>query len=277
MRISARAIDLGFGQQAPSPPHRNVFASGMIRPPLVGDVGTQETVVGESPNGVSYLQFTLSNEAAAAASVWPLLVLPTRKPQGSACHMTKLGQGYLARDVVNRVACFLWPERGTLPSAQYHRSVTVKWAESIAVTWVLSLGTRRQGPAVFDDEYPHCAGLWLHTNKDTVKLCDAADLSHNTTHNVQIALDQPIDEPCSRGRRWVAVWLDGRLCLPHYWDKTQSLYAKDTSAPRVQSVGAWLNLERGGRLASVIVTWEGDRGEVSDICIYAGHLHRDLH
>eukprot|EP00419_Tripos_fusus_P011747 CAMPEP_0172659122 /NCGR_PEP_ID=MMETSP1074-20121228/3214_1 /TAXON_ID=2916 /ORGANISM="Ceratium fusus, Strain PA161109" /LENGTH=105 /DNA_ID=CAMNT_0013474533 /DNA_START=57 /DNA_END=371 /DNA_ORIENTATION=- len=94
---------LGFGEGSPTP---MVDLAPTFS--VAGEVQPSKLLVGNSREALlplpdvddayetSCLRFLLSDKIAAslaeAKQLWPTLRLPSMKPQGSACHMSRLGQ-----------------------------------------------------------------------------------------------------------------------------------------------------------------------------------------
>lgn len=229
------------------------------RPTIMDEVDFDET---------NYLRFSLVDKVAASSAeaklLWPLLRLPSWKPQGPACHLSRLGQGVLAQHVTYLIASFLWYEADPARRAAAHRSVSVDWADSCEIVWISSVGTH--GPSsrrglVFDPkEYSTSAGLWIHTNKDTFKLLDASEMGSDTTHQVEVAFQKGGNGWSPDGRWFVSVWFNGQAV---------------GCGARVHPGDLRGNLDRGGPDGrSVVVRWIGGCGElvVADLQICAGEL-----
>jgi hypothetical protein len=225
---------------------------------------------------ISYLQFSLSDIigtfAAEAKLLWPVLRLPSVKPQGLACHMGRLGQGEIGRAVAFLVASFLWYERDPAADVAVHRSVSVDWADSCEIIWISSVGT--DPPAALNglvegQMYPHSVGIWIKTNKDSFKLVDGSALSHSKTHEVVVAFHKLSD-----ARWFVGVWVDGLLCTPMLWEELRHRFEPFPYPVRLHPGEAERNLERGGRGGSGVVEWiaSSDRLMVADLQIHSGEL-----
>jgi len=251
--------------------------------PSYGNADNQQTIfpLPDEAYETSYLRFSLSDRFAASAAearlLWPVLRLPSMKPQGVACQMSRLGQGEFSKRVANHVASFLWFQRDLASAAATHSSVSVDWAGSCRIVWILSLGIYhhqqdRLGETV--EEYSNSVGLWIETNKDTFKLLDGFAMSRSTTHQVEVAF-QKGDCFWSPSARWfVDVWVDGLLCKTKLWDAARSRFEVLGCPARLHPGELAANLDHGGPHASIVVEWIGSCGEVTDLRTHSGELIR---
>lgn len=222
----------------------------------------------------SYLRFSLVDKIAASSAeaklLWPILRLPSWKPQGSGCHMSLLGRGYLAQKIAHLIASFLWYETDPLAGhAAAHRSVSVHWADSCQIVWIHSVGTHEteethgqmRSLGVTSEEYPTSAGLWIHTNKDTFKLLDTPEMGSGMTHQVEVAFQKGGGGWAAHGRWFVNVWLNGLLC-------------KKGRGTRLHPSDPRGGLDRWWSEGRVVVEWIGgcDELAVSDLQICTGEL-----
>lgn len=224
---------------------------------MVGAGGDQEVILAESPDEVTYIKFSFSDEVVAASveakRVWPLLCLAAMKPQDSRAKLPK--------PLLVNIACFLWPEQGIKSESSTCQRVSFVWANSLRLSWILSLCDAPKdnfnsiiGTGFWDERHEPSTGLWMQTNKDTDCLPEASNMCRRKVHEVVIALADCFQGP---GRRWAAVWVDRKLCSERF---------------RVHQGEVVWNLSRGGRDASIRVEWNGGRGEVADLCVHGGEL-----
>merc|ERR1712032_570563 len=211
---------------------------------------------------MGYLRFQMSDKILAssieAKLLWPMLRLPSVKPQGSACHMSRLGQGEFSKQFAHQVASLLWFQRDPAGVLVTHRSLSIDWAGSCKIIWIMSTGVyqRQQHTLVKSaDEYSNSGGLWIETNKDTFKLLNASAMSRNAHHQVEVAF-QKGGSGWWPDRRWfVGVWVDGVLCRTQLW--VHPRFVRWLSPPRLHPGELKDNLRWGGRDASFVVEWIG--------------------
>eukprot|EP00419_Tripos_fusus_P034808 CAMPEP_0172786194 /NCGR_PEP_ID=MMETSP1074-20121228/205822_1 /TAXON_ID=2916 /ORGANISM="Ceratium fusus, Strain PA161109" /LENGTH=461 /DNA_ID=CAMNT_0013623207 /DNA_START=36 /DNA_END=1423 /DNA_ORIENTATION=- len=310
---------LGFGEESPT--HMVALAqsfsvAGEVQPHTLLDGNSQEALVPLNVDDAcktSCLRFRLSDKVAVSSAeakqLWPTLRLPSMKPQGSACHMSRLGQGefskYFANSVASflwlkpqgsachmsrlgqgefstqfayQVASFLWFQRDPAGVLVTHRSLSIDWAGSCKIIWIMSTGVyQRQQHTLVDsaDEYSNSGGLWIETNKDTFKLLNGSAMSRSAHHQVEVAF-QKGGSGWSPDLRWfVGVWVDGVLCRTQLWSSLQNArsgFFRWFYPPRLHPGELKDNLRRGGRDASFVVEWIGGGGEVTDLRAHSGEL-----
>jgi len=205
------------------------------------------------------------------------LRLPSMKPQGSACHMSRLGQGDFAKHFANSVASFLWFQRAPAGVSVTDCSLSVDWAGSCKITWIMSTSAYqcRQHTCVESaDERSNSVGLWIETNQDTFKLLDGSAMTSSVPHQVEVAFQKGGDGWYPDECWFVGVWVDGVLCRPKLWEDTKSRFEVCGNPPRLDSGKLKDNLRRGGRSASIAVEQIGGYGELSDLRAHSGEFVR---
>jgi len=259
--------------------------SGEVQPSTASDGNVQEAVLPlpdiDDAYDTSYFRFILSDKIAASSAeakrLWPTLRLPSMKPQGAACHMSRLGQGEFSKQFARHVASFLWFQTRPAGALVTHRSLSIDWAGSCKIIWIMSTGAYQCQQHTFvesADEYSKNVGLWVKTKTDTFKLLDGSAMSCSVPHQVEVAF-QKRGDAWSPDRIWfVGVWVDGVLCRTKLWEDTRSIFNMCGKPPRLHPGQLKNNLTKGGRSASIVVEWIGGYGEITDFRAHSGDLIR---
>jgi len=287
--------DLGFGQKPPTPVSAldpRCLVAEAVQPSTRFDGNLQQAVLPlpdiSDAYDTTYLRFQMSDKILAssieAKLLWPMLRLPSMKPQGSACHMSRLGQGEFSTQFAYQVASFLWFQRDPAGVLVTHRSLSIDWAGSCKIIWIMSTGVyQRQQHTLVDsaDEYSNSGGLWIETSKntfkDTFKLLNGSAMSRNAHHQVEVAFQKGGSGWYPDMRWFVGVWVDGVLCRTQLWSSLQNArsgFFRWFYPPRLHPGELKDNLRRGGRDASFVVEWIGGGGEVTDLRAHSGELVR---
>merc|ERR1712032_1030071 len=232
---------------------------------------------------MGYLRFQMSDKILAssieAKLLWPMLRLPSVKPQGSACHMSRLGQGEFSKQFAHQVASLLWFQKDPASVSVTHRSLSIDWAGSCKIIWIMSTGVyKRQQHTLVDsaDEYSNSGGLWIETSKntfkDTFKLLNGSAMSRSAHHQVEVAFQKGGSGWSPDSRWFVGVWVDGVHCRTQLWEDARSGFCDFGCPPRLHPAELKHNLRRGGRDASFVVEWIGGCGEVTDLRAHSGEF-----